>query len=96
MRIMRRASLVALPLVIASSATATFAAGGVFPRLVPLPAPRIAAAAEEFPGGSYVAVRLTDGDPKTEFASHGKGTGTFVEFDFGAPVRIGEAFRPVD
>ena len=31
----------------------------------------------------------------TEYASNGKGTETFVEFDFGAPVTIG-AFRHVN
>mgnify|MGYP000992221027 CR=1 FL=1 len=70
------------------------AAGG-FLRLDPLPAPRISAAAEEYPGGSYAAARLLDDNPKTEYASHGQGTNTFVEFDFGAPVRIG-GFRHQD
>ena len=66
-----------------------------FTRLTLLPAPKIVAMAEEFPGGSFAAVRLVDGNPKTEFASLGKGTNTFVEFDFGAPVRIG-GFRHQD
>jgi len=68
---------------------------GQFTPLVPAPAPKVVAAAEEYPRGNYIASRLLDGNPKTEFASHGKGTGTFVEFDFGAPVRIG-GFRHQD
>jgi len=66
-----------------------------FSRLKPLPAPRIVAAAEEYPGGSYAAARLLDGNPDTAYASSGKGTETFVEFDFGAPVRIA-AMKYVD
>ncbi|MBM3892404.1 MAG: discoidin domain-containing protein, partial [Verrucomicrobia bacterium] len=66
-----------------------------FTRLTPLPAPKIVASAEEFPGGHHAITRLLDGNLKTEFASHGKGTNTFVEFDFGAPVRIG-GFRHQD
>ena len=70
-----------------SSLTLAPAAG--FTRLTPLPAARIVASAEEYPGDSYKAGRLVDGNAKTEFASNGKGTNTFVEFDFGAPVRLG-------
>ncbi|MFA5191449.1 MAG: discoidin domain-containing protein [Verrucomicrobiia bacterium] len=66
-----------------------------FTRLSPVPPPKIIAVATEFPGGNYAATRLLDGNLKTEFASHGKGTNTFVEFDFGAPVRIG-GFRHQD
>lgn len=71
------------------------ASGGEFHRLVPLPSPKIVASAEEFPGGHYAAARLVDGDLKTEYASHGKGTDTFVEFDLGAPARVG-GFRHQD
>ena len=66
-----------------------------FTRLSPVPPPKIIASATEFPGGNFAATRLLDGNLKTEFASHGKGTNTFVEFDFGAPVRIG-GFRHQD
>jgi len=59
-----------------------------FTRLTPLPAPKIVGAAEEYPGGRYRAVHLLDGNDGTEYASHGKGAETFVEFDFGAPVAI--------
>jgi hypothetical protein len=74
-------------------AAAAEAAG--FTRLVPLPAPRIAAAAEEYPGGNHRAAHLVDGRPQTEYSSNGKGTGTFVEFDFGRPVRLA-GFRHQD
>jgi alpha-mannosidase len=68
---------------------------GPFVRLTPLPAPKIVATAEEFPGGGFRVAHLVDGTESTEFASNGKGTATFVEFDFGAPVTFG-AFRHVD
>lgn len=67
----------------------------VFTRLTPLPPPKIVACAEEYPGDNYKAARLIDGDARTEFSSNGKGTNTFVEFDFGSPVRIG-GFRHMD
>jgi hypothetical protein len=66
-----------------------------FTPLTPLPAPRIAASAAAYPGGSYEAAHLLDGNAKTEYSSDGKGTGTFLEFDFAAPARVG-AFRHVD
>ena len=66
-----------------------------FTPLRPLPAPKITAAAEEYPGGNHKAVHLTDGNAKSEYSSNGKGTDTFVEFDFGAPARIG-GFRHQD
>lgn len=81
--------------VAAAVLSASSACVAEFTRLTPLPAPKIVASAEEFPGGNYAAARLLDGNEKTEFAAHGKGTGTFVEFDFGAPVRIG-GFRHQD
>ena len=68
---------------------------GPFVRLTPLPAPTILAWAEEFPGGAFRAIHLVDGLPGTEFASNGKGSGTFVEFDFGSSIALG-AFRHVD
>jgi alpha-mannosidase len=66
-----------------------------FSRLSPAAAPKIAAVAEEYPGGSFKVAHLLDGAAHTEFASNGKGTETFVEFDFGAPLAIG-GFRHVD
>ena len=66
-----------------------------FTRLEALPAPKILASAEAYPGGRHEPGNLVDGDPKTEYSSNGKGTNTFVEFDFGAPARIA-AFRHQD
>ncbi len=66
-----------------------------FIRLVPQPAPRITASAEEYPGGNHRASHLTDGNVRSEYSSSSKGTNTFVEFDFGAPVPVA-AFRHVD
>ena len=71
------------------------ALGASYVRLQPLPAPRIIAAAEEYPGGNYKAAHLIDGDVRTEYSSNAKGTDTFVEYDFGKPVRIG-GFRHQD
>lgn len=66
-----------------------------FTPLSPLPAPSILGCATPYPGGSYEAAQLIDGQGKTEYASDGKGTETFVEFEFSQPVRFG-AFRHVD
>ncbi len=74
---------------------ASVSARAQFTPLTPLPAPRVVASTTAYPGGSHEVAHLTDGNPKTEYSSDGKGTDTFVEFDFGAPARIG-AFRHVD
>ena len=66
-----------------------------FTRLEALPAPRIIASAEAYPGGRHEAGNLVDSNPGTEYSSNGKGTNTFVEFDFGSPTRV-VAFRHVD
>jgi hypothetical protein len=66
-----------------------------FTRLEQLPTPKIIASAEAYPGGKYEATNLLDGALATEYASNGKGTNTFLEFDFGRPVRI-VAFQHVD
>jgi len=88
---MTRKPAIVVSLIVALAACWVGRAGaeGPFVRLTPLPAPKIVAAAEEFPGGSFPATNLLDGVPTTEYASHGKGVNTFVEFDFGAPVTIG-------
>ncbi len=65
-----------------------------FTPLEPLPAPRIIAAAQAHPG-AYGVERIVDGLAATEYSSNGKGTETFIVFDFGEPVRIG-GFRHVD
>ena len=68
---------------------------GAFVRLTQLPAPKVVASAEDFPGGGYKPGNLLDGKIDTEYASAGKGADTFVEFDFGQPVAIG-LFRHVN
>lgn len=66
-----------------------------FTRLTPLPAPRIVSASDDYPGGQHSVRNLLDGVVRTEYSSASKGTDTFVEFDFGAPVWIG-GFRHQD
>lgn len=65
-----------------------------FTRLVQLPAPKILTNAEPYPG-NYGPANLLDGKVPTEYSSNGKGTNTFMEFDFGNPVKI-TAFRHVE
>jgi len=94
---MTRRLAIALSLVVALAAcsAARTLADGSFVRLNPLPTPKIVAAAEEAVGGGFKPGQLIDGLLSTAYASNGKGTDTFVEFDFGVPVTIG-AFRHVD
>src|SRR5438552_16288494 len=66
-----------------------------FTRLEQIVSPKIIAGAEAYPGGQYEPGNLVDGAPGTEYASNGKGTNTFLEFDFGHPVRI-VAFQHID
>lgn len=66
-----------------------------FTRLAPLPAPKVVRCAEEYPGSSYRAAHLVDGNPRTEYSSNGRGVETFVEFAFEGPVRLA-AFRHAD
>ena len=56
---------------------------------MPLGKPKIVAAAQSWGHGATPAENLLDDSPLTEYASDGKGTETFVEFDFGVPVTIG-------
>ncbi len=69
-----------------------------FQRLASAPMPKIIAAAEAFPGGGYEASNLLKtanaGGHRSEYASAGKGVKTFVDFDFGQPVRLA-AFRHI-
>jgi hypothetical protein len=65
-----------------------------FTRLLALPAPKITASAEGYPG-QYQAGNLLDGKITTEYASNGKGTNTFVEVEFSEASRVA-AFRHVD
>ncbi len=60
-----------------------------FTRLKPLPAPKIVASAEAYPGGNHDVGNLIDGKVPTEYSSDSKGTNTFIEFDFGAPTSRG-------
>ncbi len=71
------------------------AAPAGFTRLEPLPAPKIVASAEAYPGGRHEARNIIDGNPRTEYASASLGTNTFLELDFGAPMSVA-AFRHVD
>src|SRR5262249_2037330 len=65
-----------------------------FTRLQPVPA-SIIASAEAYPGGQYEPKNLIDDVVRTEYASNGKGTNTFVEFDFGRPIKLA-AFQHID
>jgi hypothetical protein len=69
------------------------AAPSSFTRLTPLPSPTIVESAVAF--GGYAAANITDGVVRTEYSSDGKGTNTYIEFDFGRSTRIA-AFRHVD
>jgi len=66
-----------------------------FTRLEPLPAPKIVASAEAYPGGGYDVTNITDGRVQSEYSSTSLGTNTFIEFDFGAPIVVA-AFRHLD
>ena len=68
---------------------------GSYTRLTQIPKPKIVASAEAYPGGHYDARNITDGKAQTEYSSNGKGTNTYLEFDFGAPVSVA-AFRHAD
>jgi len=68
-----------------------------YARLAPLPPPKIAAVAEAF-SESYSAENIlkpsTPGGRRSDYASRGLGAKTFIDFDFGQPVRLA-AFRHV-
>ena len=66
-----------------------------FTPLLPAPVPRIVSNSVAYPGGHYEAGNLLDGKSDTEYSSEGKGTNTFVEFEFPQPAKIG-AFRHLD
>jgi hypothetical protein len=80
-------------LVVAAAGAETSA----FTRLVPAKAV-VAAAAKAFPGGGYEAENVlkppTPSGHRAEYASHGKGAQTFIDFDLGRPVRVA-AFRHI-
>src|SRR5512139_2576192 len=71
------------------------AEGTGYVRLTPLPPPKIVEHAKAYPGGNYEAGNLVDANPRSEYSSDGKGTNTFIVFEFAAPTRIA-GFRHVD
>jgi alpha-mannosidase len=75
--------------------SAVSAGAAQFTPLIPIPAPHIVESASPYPDPNFYAVRLIDGDPKTEYSSDGKGTDTFVEFRFPESVNVG-AFQHID
>jgi hypothetical protein len=95
--------LLSLPILVATGLVSLCgfdcaAAPGVpnsFTRLKQLPAPKVVASAEAYPGGSYNVGNIIDGNAQTEYSSNSKGTDTFIEFDFGAPTSVA-AFRHID
>ena len=70
-------------------------AGSEFTPLHQLPAPRVASAAEEYPGGNHRVAHLLDGDTRTEYSSNNQGVSTQVEFEFAETARLA-GFRHVD
>ena len=66
-----------------------------FTPLTPLATPKIIRCAEEYPGRSFAVGHIVDDRPESEYASHGQGTDTFIDFDFGRPVAIA-GFQHVD
>jgi hypothetical protein len=73
----------------------TAADSAAFTRLAPLQ-PQVVAAATAFPGGSYEATNVlkppAPSGYRAEYASHGLGTKTFIDFDLGDAARVA-AFR---
>jgi alpha-mannosidase len=68
------------------------------PRFTPLiaaPTPRIIRSAEGYPASNFRVEHILDDRILTEYASNGKGTETFIDFDFGEPIRLA-AFHHVD
>ncbi|MFV1966358.1 MAG: discoidin domain-containing protein [Pirellulaceae bacterium] len=57
--------------------------------------PRIVANSVAYPGGSYEATNLLDGNERTEYSSASKGKETYIDFDFGRPVLLA-GLRHVD
>ena len=89
--------LCVLAAVFATGESAVTAAAAGYTRLVPVDS-RVIAAAPAFPGGSYSAENIVKSaaasGPRAEYASHGMGAKTFIDFDLGAPVPVA-AFRHV-
>ena len=88
-----------LILMITSSCISSNAcAGQSYQRLIETEIPAIISSADMFPGGSYevknIIVPLTLMGFRREYASHGKGTETFIDFDFGKSLPLA-AFRHI-
>ncbi len=66
-----------------------------FVPLTKVPAPKILDSAARFPASNYLAENMVDGNLQTEYASDSLGTKTFIDFDFGKPVRLA-AFEHID
>ena len=75
------------------------AAAARFTPLLPVTPATIINSAVAYPGGNYdvdnIVDGVADGSRDSEYSSAGKGTGTFIDFDFGKPVRVA-AFKHVD
>ncbi len=59
------------------------------------PCRRSSRAPRPFRAANISLGNILDGKPQTEYSSNAKGTNTFIEFDFTAPVRV-TAFKHVD
>lgn len=97
---MKRIALVYLCLiavVLLSELRLDRAAAAGYTRLAPTEV-KIIGAARAFPGGNYNAENVLKPTPlsghRAEYASHGLGAKTFIDFDLGAAARVG-AFRHV-
>ena len=66
-----------------------------FTPITVLPVPQILQQAAEYPSPAFVVQHILDDRPDSEYASAGKGTDTFIDFDFGRSVAIA-VFRHVD
>ena len=84
-------------LALAACLVSAEAAAASYTRIAPVQA-KVVGAAPEFPGGGYRAENLlkpaAPGGFRSEYASHGQGQRTFVDFDLGKPVPVA-AFRHI-
>src|SRR6185369_7548862 len=80
---------------VAALALCTAVLAQAYTPLIPIVNPQIVTNSVEYPGGQHRATNLIDGNLKTEYSSDGKGTNTFVVFDFGAPLAVA-AFQHIE
>lgn len=66
-----------------------------FTPLVVADGPRVIGSAQAYSPTNFQAENLLDDNTLTEYASLGKGTETFVDFDFGQPISL-SAFHHID